>query len=169
MGLGKTIEVIGLILSHQRDKGLPPIVDDVAKEIDDVKIVVGELISTVVAATDGYLALQDKINSRYRRMFCYDNLELMSPKKSKGKNSVLKPLTVVCTTCSTTCSQERVYWDRFPSHDIPFLCPECIHDKDKLYPVKGTLIIAPSTICHQWYEELKRHIRDDIKIDVCFS
>ncbi|KAK6104768.1 SNF2 N-terminal domain family protein [Brugia pahangi] len=166
MGLGKTIEVIGLILSHQRDKGLPPIVDDVAKEIDDVKIVVGELISTVVAATDGYLALQDKINSRYRRMFCYDNLELMSPKKSKGKNSVLKPLTVVCTTCSTTCSQERVYWDRFPSHDIPFLCPECIHDKDKLYPVKGTLIIAPSTICHQWYEELKRHIRDDIKIDM---
>lgn len=61
MGLGKTLEVIGLILSHQRGKGLPPIVEDVAREVDTVKIIVGELVSTVVAATDGYLALQDKV------------------------------------------------------------------------------------------------------------
>ncbi|KAM3718745.1 E3 ubiquitin-protein ligase SHPRH [Dirofilaria immitis] len=165
MGLGKTVEVIGLLLSHQRDKGLPLIVEDVTREVDIVKIIVGELISTVVAVTDGYSALQDKMNSRHRRMFCYDNLESMSPKKYKSRN-VLKPLTITCTACSTLCSQERVYWDRFHSHDIPFLCPECIHDKEKVYPVKGTLIIAPSTICHQWYEELKRHIRDDIKIDM---
>lgn len=62
-------------------------------------------------------------------MFCYDNLESMNPKRCKGKNSVLKPLTITCTACSTICSQERVYWDRFRSQDIPFLCPECIHDK----------------------------------------
>lgn len=55
------MEVIGLILSHQRGKGLPPIVEDTAREVDTVKIIVGELISTVVAATDGYLALQDKV------------------------------------------------------------------------------------------------------------
>lgn len=61
MGLGKTVEVIGLILSHQRGKGLPPIVKDVAREIDPVKMIVSELISTVVAATDGYSALQDEV------------------------------------------------------------------------------------------------------------
>uniref|UniRef100_A0A8R1U2N9 RING-type domain-containing protein n=1 Tax=Onchocerca volvulus TaxID=6282 RepID=A0A8R1U2N9_ONCVO len=166
MGLGKTMEVIGLLLSHQRYKGLPPIIKNVASEVDTVKIIVAELVSTVVAATDGYSALQDKVNSRYRRMFCYDNLESMNPKKCKGKNSVLKSLIITCTACSTICSQERVYWDRFRSHDIPFLCPECIHNEERVYPVKGTLIIAPSTICHQWYEELKRHIRDDIKIDM---
>uniref|UniRef100_A0A0R3RI69 SNF2_N domain-containing protein n=1 Tax=Elaeophora elaphi TaxID=1147741 RepID=A0A0R3RI69_9BILA len=166
MGLGKTLEVIGLILSHQRSKGLPPIVEDTAREVDTVKIIVSELISTVVAATDGYLALKNKVNSRYRRMFCYDNLEFMNPKKRKDENSVLKPLTITCTICSTICSQERVYWDRFCSHEIPFLCPECIHGKECVYPIKGTLIIAPSTICHQWYEELKRHVRDDIKVDM---
>ncbi|VDK86818.1 unnamed protein product [Litomosoides sigmodontis] len=165
MGLGKTLEVIGLILSHQRGKGLPPIAQNMAIEVDTVKIIVGELISTVVAATDGYSALKDKMSSRYRRMFCYDNLEFMNPKRCKG-NSALKPLTVTCTECSTICSQERVYWDRFCSHDIPFLCPECIHGKGRVYPIRSTLIIAPSTICHQWYEELKRHIRDDIKIDM---
>ncbi|EJD75843.1 E3 ubiquitin-protein ligase SHPRH [Loa loa] len=176
MGLGKTLEVIGLILSHQRGKGLPPIVGDLIREVDTVKIIVGELISTVVAATDGYSALQDKVNSRYRRMFCYDNLESMNPKRSKSKNNVLKPLTITCTTCSTICSQERVYWDRFRSHNIPFYVRNVFTIKyvatvsnilkEKVYPVKGTLIIAPSTICHQWYEELKRHIRDDIKIDM---
>lgn len=62
MGLGKTVEVIGLILSHQRGKGLPPIAQDMAIEVDTVKIIVGELISTVVAATDGYSALKDKVS-----------------------------------------------------------------------------------------------------------
>uniref|UniRef100_A0A915PUK5 SNF2 N-terminal domain-containing protein n=1 Tax=Setaria digitata TaxID=48799 RepID=A0A915PUK5_9BILA len=166
MGLGKTVEVIGLILSHQRGKGFPPVVEDVTKKVDIVKLIVSELISTVVAATDGYSALQDKVNSKYRRMFCYDNLESMNPKRRKGKDSILKPLIITCTECSTICSQERVYWDRFYSQGISFLCPECIHDKGRVYPVKATLIIAPSTICHQWYEELKRHIRDDIKIDM---
>lgn len=69
------------------------------------------------------------MNSRYRRMFCYDNLEFINPKKSKGKNGLLEPPTIICTACSTICSQERVFWDRFRSSDIPFLCPECIHSK----------------------------------------
>lgn len=34
--------------------------------------------------------------------------------------------------------------------------------------MRTSLIIAPSTICRQWYEELKRHVRADIKVDVSF-
>jgi hypothetical protein len=32
--------------------------------------------------------------------------------------------------------------------------------------VNTTLIVAPAMICHQWYEELRRHVKTNLKIDV---
>lgn len=63
MGLGKTVEVISLILNHQRGKELPKIGVRHVEQCDTVKTVLNELVSTIVAAVDGYSALQDEVTS----------------------------------------------------------------------------------------------------------
>ncbi|VDN35390.1 unnamed protein product [Gongylonema pulchrum] len=93
-------------------------------------------------------------------------MEPATPAKKRKSHSTVETLPITCPACAVVCSQERVYWNHFPSKDALFLCPECIQSYGKIYPIKTTLIIAPATICHQWYEELKRHISADVKIDM---
>ncbi|VDN24654.1 unnamed protein product [Gongylonema pulchrum] len=133
-------------------------------EIDAVKMAVNEVVSSVVAAIDGYSALQ--VASKNERKFYYNDLEPATPAKKRKSTSTIETLPITCPVCAVVCSQERVYWNHFPSKDALFLCPECIQTYGKIYPIKTTLIIAPATICHQWYEELKRHISADVKIDM---
>ncbi|KAL2098878.1 hypothetical protein ACEWY4_005358 [Coilia grayii] len=40
----------------------------------------------------------------------------------------------------------------------PFYCPHCLVAMPPV-PTRATLIISPSSICHQWVEEISRHIR----------
>ncbi|XP_063040312.1 E3 ubiquitin-protein ligase SHPRH isoform X2 [Engraulis encrasicolus] len=40
----------------------------------------------------------------------------------------------------------------------PFYCPHCVVAMPPV-PTRATLIISPSSICHQWGEEINRHIR----------
>ncbi|XP_067840174.1 E3 ubiquitin-protein ligase SHPRH [Heptranchias perlo] len=40
----------------------------------------------------------------------------------------------------------------------PFYCPHCLVTM-KPVPTSATLIISPSSICHQWVDEINRHVR----------
>ncbi|XP_067876277.1 E3 ubiquitin-protein ligase SHPRH [Heterodontus francisci] len=40
----------------------------------------------------------------------------------------------------------------------PFYCPHCLVTMEPV-PTSATLIISPSSICHQWMDEINRHMR----------
>ncbi|XP_078069477.1 E3 ubiquitin-protein ligase SHPRH isoform X2 [Mustelus asterias] len=40
----------------------------------------------------------------------------------------------------------------------PFYCPHCLVTMQPV-PTSATLIISPSSICHQWVDEINRHVR----------
>ncbi|VDN53111.1 unnamed protein product [Dracunculus medinensis] len=107
MGLGKTVEILSLIMTHQRD-GSVSMSDEKVEIIDEIRIIVNDLISNVVASIDGCEKL-------FKKVFysCYYHIIL-----------------------------------------------------DDILPIRATLIIAPATICHQWYEEIKRHIRSNVAVDM---
>ncbi|VDD93016.1 unnamed protein product [Enterobius vermicularis] len=166
MGLGKTVEFIALALTHQRGSS---VFLETKKSIkpDIIKIILDELVSTVVAGLETqHLPLK---KGRKRSLCLYDITESENTKRSRkglpsDDGSLLN--TVTCTSCNRVCKKESVFWDKFPSDSVEFHCPECISSNEELVQLRTSLIIAPSTICRQWYEELKRHVRADIKVDL---
>ncbi|KHN84478.1 E3 ubiquitin-protein ligase SHPRH [Toxocara canis] len=162
MGLGKTVELLGLIMSHQR--GETPSIDrnPIAMRAV-VDTILEEVVSTVVAGLDGCLPLS--CTRKKRSWHLYFN-ELEDEPKKKRKRTIGPLASITCLTCGVLCSQAKVFWDRFDSSAVPFNCPNCIQKQENKKPIKATLVIAPQTICHQWYEEVKRHVRDDVKVDM---
>ncbi len=49
---------------------------------------------------------------------------------------------------------------QFKQKNIKYNCPHCT-SLELPYPAKTTLIITPSTISHQWINELKRHVNKE--------
>lgn len=60
MGLGKTVEILSLIMTHQRD-GSVSMSDEKVEIIDEIRIIVNDLISNVVASIDGCEKLFKKV------------------------------------------------------------------------------------------------------------
>ncbi|XP_075059698.1 E3 ubiquitin-protein ligase SHPRH [Mixophyes fleayi] len=65
---------------------------------------------------------------------------------------------VQCLQCHLWQHAECVNYKRENLSTIPFYCPHCLVAM-KPVPTGATLIISPSSICHQWVDEINRHVR----------
>ncbi|KAG7229105.1 hypothetical protein INR49_013047 [Caranx melampygus] len=65
---------------------------------------------------------------------------------------------VQCMNCQLWQHADCVNYKEESLETTPFYCPHCLV---AMKPVStgATLIISPSSICHQWVEEINRHIR----------
>lgn len=65
---------------------------------------------------------------------------------------------VQCMICQLWQHASCVNYKEESLETTPFYCPHCLV---AMKPVStgATLIISPSSICHQWVEEINRHIR----------
>ncbi|XP_066524959.1 E3 ubiquitin-protein ligase SHPRH [Hoplias malabaricus] len=65
---------------------------------------------------------------------------------------------VQCMNCLLWQHAECVNYKEENLETTPFYCPHCLVAMTPV-PTGATLIISPSSICHQWVEEINRHIR----------
>ncbi|KAI5102451.1 E3 ubiquitin-protein ligase SHPRH isoform X2 [Silurus meridionalis] len=65
---------------------------------------------------------------------------------------------VQCMNCLLWQHAECVNYKEENLSTTPFYCPHCLVAMTPV-PTGATLIISPSSICHQWVEEINRHIR----------
>lgn len=65
---------------------------------------------------------------------------------------------VQCLNCALWQHAHCVGYKEESLRTTPFYCPHCLV---AMKPVStgATLIISPSSICHQWVEEINRHVR----------
>ncbi|GMT14694.1 hypothetical protein PFISCL1PPCAC_5991, partial [Pristionchus fissidentatus] len=161
MGLGKTVELLALINTLTPDS-TPEIEegDDEETQEDEVRIVVDEMVSQVVAEIEGEAGVEHfKKHKKEAGIIYYSKSRFMpqSPTKSSF---------VSCEECGTSCIQQKVHWSPGLSAQTRFVCPECIMTMKEVISVKATLIVVPNSIAHQWYEEIRKHVKEQVKIDV---
>ena len=65
---------------------------------------------------------------------------------------------VQCLHCLLWQHADCVNYKQESLDTTPFYCPHCLVAMPPV-PTGATLIISPSSICHQWVEEINRHIR----------
>ncbi|KAL9864869.1 E3 ubiquitin-protein ligase SHPRH-like [Geothlypis trichas] len=65
---------------------------------------------------------------------------------------------VQCLKCYLWQHAECVNYKEENLKSRPFYCPHCLVAM-KPVPTRATLIISPSSICHQWVDEINRHVR----------
>lgn len=65
---------------------------------------------------------------------------------------------VQCMNCQLWQHANCVNYKEESLQTTPFYCPHCLVSM-KPVSTGATLIISPSSICHQWVEEINRHIR----------
>lgn len=65
---------------------------------------------------------------------------------------------VQCLNCHLWQHAECVNYKEENLKIKPFYCPHCLVAM-KPVPTGATLIISPSSICHQWVDEINRHVR----------
>ncbi|KAI3367521.1 hypothetical protein L3Q82_026377 [Scortum barcoo] len=65
---------------------------------------------------------------------------------------------VQCMNCQLWQHADCVNYKEESLETTPFYCPHCLVAM-KPVATGATLIISPSSICHQWVEEINRHIR----------
>lgn len=65
---------------------------------------------------------------------------------------------VQCLKCYLWQHAECVNYKEENLKSRPFYCPHCLVAM-KPVPTGATLIISPSSICHQWVDEINRHVR----------
>ncbi|XP_033874858.3 E3 ubiquitin-protein ligase SHPRH [Acipenser ruthenus] len=65
---------------------------------------------------------------------------------------------VQCLNCFLWQHAECVNYKQEDLGTKPFYCPHCLVAMTPV-PTGATLIISPSSICHQWVDEINRHVR----------
>ncbi|KAJ0062914.1 hypothetical protein NL108_008247, partial [Boleophthalmus pectinirostris] len=65
---------------------------------------------------------------------------------------------VQCMNCDLWQHADCVNYKEESLETTPFFCPHCLVAMTPV-PTGATLIISPSSICHQWVEEINKHIR----------
>ncbi|XP_015204205.1 E3 ubiquitin-protein ligase SHPRH [Lepisosteus oculatus] len=65
---------------------------------------------------------------------------------------------VQCLNCFLWQHAECVNYKEANLGTTPFYCPHCLVAMTPV-PTGATLIISPSSICHQWVDEINRHVR----------
>lgn len=139
MGLGKTVEMLDLILLNQR----VPEENPIEMTIDDKVVATNEM-------TENY---------HCHNKHCHDDddepvLRCLCPKKGLLN-------TVRCIRCRKfqhrSCVSQH---DAISTPDAKYICPSCWQN-EKLLPAKTTFIISPPSIKLQWRDEVVKHIKDE--------
>lgn len=63
-----------------------------------------------------------------------------------------------CGDCHLWQHAKCVNYDTNDVARVPFLCPHCLLQRPPT-PSGATLIVSPSSICHQWVDEISKHVR----------
>ncbi|VDK49990.1 unnamed protein product, partial [Cylicostephanus goldi] len=158
--MGKTVELLALILTNGRgDKQPMSSIEQKEVELDlrsdfdkDVAATVEYLTSSVVAMADSEFLAPPK--KRFR-----------SITGSSGRGQ-----SVICTICKKRHRLADVHWSRdYEKDGRLFICPLCIENNKMDFEVSTTLIIVPESLLHQWYEEIRRHCKEEVIIDVYYG
>ncbi|XP_046561423.1 E3 ubiquitin-protein ligase SHPRH-like [Haliotis rubra] len=77
------------------------------------------------------------------------------------KGSKKKKLTnVQCVVCGLWQHAQCLHYDPHNTYQGCYKCPHC-HVSSSPVPSVATLIISPFSICHQWEEEIKKHVQQE--------
>ncbi|CAJ0574863.1 unnamed protein product, partial [Mesorhabditis spiculigera] len=160
MGLGKTVELLALISTIQRDKPEPPMVKKSLlyhgyRNQDPIVATMEHLVSSVTAMIEGDRGIKKMAKERQKAINgnAFYNVQPMY-----SRTKALK-----CIGCGEKCAPDRVLLP--PDYDLgSFECPGCM--ADTIIPGKATLIIVPNAIFTQWYEEIRRHIKENVKVEL---
>lgn len=146
MGLGKTVEVIGLITNFTKDN-VPELSTD-----DDIN-------ETWI----GYESPSEERKLTWKKKQREDSrFELNDKFCSKTKkNGLQKGKGVECSMCWLVFDPEDVCWNKKRGED--FTCPFCVQKKLRIDSA-ATLIIVPFALIQQWCEELTKHSKNTLKI-----
>ncbi|KAB7507863.1 E3 ubiquitin-protein ligase SHPRH, partial [Armadillidium nasatum] len=82
--------------------------------------------------------------------------ECVCGKKNDTNDSISK---VQCTKCSLWQHAACVQFKLRGNNESKYICPHCWTTQPPV-PSGATLIISPSSISHQWVEEIKKHVRE---------
>ncbi|CAJ0947227.1 unnamed protein product, partial [Mesorhabditis belari] len=159
MGLGKTVELLALISTRNPNNPDPDIIkkNHVKRRREDPIVETVEyLVSSVTASIEGDMGIKemDKIRAKTVKGALYYNTQL--PNKRKN-------FWLTCVSCYERCCSDRI---TLPANydTTNFKCPTCMIDET--VDAGATLIVVPNSILSQWYEEIRRHIRENVTVDL---
>ncbi|KAL3881583.1 hypothetical protein ACJMK2_028004 [Sinanodonta woodiana] len=76
------------------------------------------------------------------------------------EESFEKKTVVQCVDCRLRQHAECVNYDLCDPYRGQYKCPHCLVSSTPI-PSRATLIISPCSICHQWVEEIAKHVQKD--------
>lgn len=169
MGLGKTLEVLTLVLSHPwaapDDRSLPPTIkaeDTPTQERprkrarldeEDASVDVEYALSDPSSPPLIFLREQGASGEGQDDEQVGDEVKCYCG----GLVSDAEPC-VFCESCRTWQHMQCVGFDEDVEGNDVYICPECSEDQEET-PIKATLIVCPDAILHQWADECAKHVR----------
>ncbi|KAK6018719.1 hypothetical protein OSTOST_15686 [Ostertagia ostertagi] len=95
-----------------------------------------------------------------RKRFC-DGKAIVQKVSSQG---------IVCEVCTVEFQKSAVHWSsQLDALPVRFICPVCIADRGMIFDISTTLIVVPEALLHQWFEEIRRHCRKRVVVDVYYG
>ncbi|KAG5680655.1 hypothetical protein PVAND_010149 [Polypedilum vanderplanki] len=137
MGLGKSVEMITLVLMNARNKGTK-------REREEDNEITPEILTKLKPTKKSIIKCP-----------CF--------KESKRKHATT---LVICTKCFTAQHIKCAFMREITDEDrYDYTCCYCWKQPNKLIDVNTTIIVSPTAIKKQWENEIKRHVCDkDFKV-----
>lgn len=183
MGLGKTVEMLSLILLNPKEQKPMDDAQPDAQGGDDSATISNESLADIEINPD--VACRLEADKAFREK-AVEELRYQREKKEMAKRKLVfkKKADVVdinvkcfcgrtaievdpstrfrCPQCDTWQHADCVRWSETASwgNQENYLCPSCRCSKlENAVEAKTTLIVSPASISDQWYAEIKKHVR----------